>query len=122
MNNRSYFRNLSYDLQSNLGGIAAGVLIGALAGAITMLFIAPQSGRRMRALVRHKALELRDQATEVAEDAMWKARSKTKHLSHEARTTAKGLQERGQDVIEKQKERVESVLEAGQRAVKGKFR
>jgi gas vesicle protein len=122
MHNRNHNDNYMQDWQSTLTGVAAGVLVGALIGAVTMLFVAPYSGRRMRALVRNKALELRDTASDAAEEAMWQARSKTRDLSRGARATAKDLQHRGQDAIDKQKERVESAIEAGQRAVTGKFR
>lgn len=109
-----------------LGAIATGLFVGAAAGAVVMLFVAPQSGRKTRALVRHKALELRDRADDLADEVrdradetLHQARSKTKQLTKEARTTAKDLQKRGLEVVEKQRERVESVLGNGQHALAG---
>ncbi len=55
-------------------GFLAGILIGGLAGAGTMLLLAPQSGKRTRAQIRHKGLELRDQATDTIQEAMTEAR------------------------------------------------
>lgn len=113
-------------LAANLGGIATGLLVGAAIGATVMLFVAPRSGRKMRALVRNKAHELRERADDLADEArdradetLHQARSRTKQLTKEARATAKDLQKRGMDMVEKQKERVGSALGNGQHALAG---
>jgi gas vesicle protein len=127
-NNHKNGSTHDYEWQTALGGIALGLFVGAAAGAITMLFVAPYSGRKTRSLVRHKALELRDKATDLAEDArdqanetLRQARSKTKQITRDARNTARStardLQQRGKDVVDKQRERVESALGAGQKAI-----
>ena len=108
-------------------GFLAGILIGGLAGAGTMLLLAPQSGKRTRAQIRHKSLELRDQATDTIEEAMTEARATGQHLTarvhkqaDKIQQQADKLQQRGQEVIDAQKERWSPVVEAGQKAVNGK--
>ncbi len=107
-------------------GFAAGILIGGLAGAGTMLLLAPQSGKRTRAQIRHKGLELRDQATDTIEEALVEARATGRHISasvhkqaDKIQQQAEKMQQRGQEVINAQKERWSPVVEAGQKAVNG---
>jgi gas vesicle protein len=111
--------------RSGLQGFLSGVLIGGAIGATVTLLTAPQAGRKTRAQIRQKTLELRDQAVETvdearqqAEEAMWQARLKARQLKRSAGTTVKELQHRGQTLLEEQKDRVESVLEALQPAEK----
>jgi gas vesicle protein len=114
-----------YNVRAALGFLA-GILIGGLAGAGTMLLLAPQSGKRTRAQIRHKSLELRDQATDTIEEAITEARATGQHLTERVQKQAgkiqkqaDKLQQRGQDVIDAQKERWSPVVEAGQKAVNG---
>jgi gas vesicle protein len=107
-------------------GFLAGILIGGLAGAGTMLLLAPQSGKRTRAQIQHKGVELRDQATESIEDAMDQARATGRHISagvhkqaDKIQQKAEKIQQRGQDMLDDQKERWSPVVEAGQKAVQG---
>jgi gas vesicle protein len=107
-------------------GFLAGILIGGLAGAGTMLLLAPQSGKRTRAQMRHKGLELRDQATDTIEDAMSEARATGRHLTarvhqqaNKIQHQAEKMQRRGQEVIDAQKDRWSPVVEAGKTAVQG---
>ena len=108
-------------------GFLAGIAIGALAGAGTMLLMAPQSGKRTRAQIRHKGRELRDQATDTIQEAVTDARTTGEHLTarvqkqaDKIQKQADKLQQRGQDAIDAQKERWSPVVEAGQKAVNGK--
>jgi gas vesicle protein len=107
-------------------GFLAGLLIGSLAGAGTMLLLAPQSGKRTRAQIRHQGLELRDQATETIDDALTQARTTGHQISanvqkqaEKVQKQAEKIQRRGQDLIDGQKERWSPVVEAGQKAVNG---
>lgn len=107
-------------------GFLAGILIGGLAGAGTMLLLAPQSGKRTRNQIRHKGLELRDQATDTLEEAMGQARDTGRHISagvhkqaDKIQHQAEQIQKRGQDLLDEQKERWAPVVDAGQKAVKG---
>jgi len=60
---------------NNILGVLAGTLVGGLAGALTVLLFAPQSGEDTRMQIKEKGIELRDQATEMAEDVMSQMRS-----------------------------------------------
>jgi gas vesicle protein len=107
-------------------GFLAGLLIGGLAGAGTMLLLAPQSGKRTRAQIRHQGQELRDQATETIDDAVTTARTtghqisvKVQKQAEKVQKQAEKIQQRGQDLIDGQMERWSPVVEAGQKAGNG---
>jgi gas vesicle protein len=59
---------------NNTWGFFAGLLIGGLAGAVAMLLLAPQSGKRTRAKIQQKSIELREQTAEAVEDVVAQAR------------------------------------------------
>lgn len=84
----------------------AGVLVGSLAGASVMLFMAPQSGKETRALLKEKSIELRNQTTEAVEDAVAQTRAKAHQITTEVHEKAVEVQHRGQAMFDKQKERV----------------
>jgi gas vesicle protein len=84
----------------------AGVLVGSLAGASVMLFMAPQSGKKTRALIHEKSIELRDQTAEAVENAVGQARTKAHQITTEVHEKAEELQHRGQEMVDKQKESV----------------
>jgi gas vesicle protein len=114
-----------YNVQAALGFLA-GIVIGALAGAGTMLLLAPQPGKQTRDQIRHKGLELRDQATDTIKNAMTQARSTGRHISagvnkqaDKIQQKAEKIQQRGHDMLDEQKERWSPVVEAGQKAVQG---
>jgi gas vesicle protein len=114
----NYDDEYEHNVQMALGFLA-GVLIGGLAGAGAMLLLAPQSGKRTRAQIRHKGLELRDQATDTIEDATAQARATGHHISAGVQKQAEKIQQRGQDMLDDQKERWSPVVEAGQKAIHG---
>ena len=114
MSNRSE-TNSTFDLR----GFASGLVIGGLAGTAIALLNAPQSGRKTRAQIRQKTLELRDQAADQiddawqqAEDTVRRARLKTRQVKRNAEATVRDLKYRGQALVEDQKDRVGSALEA----------
>ena len=101
--------NPNYEHESDAhepGGSWAGLLIGGLAGALAMLLLAPQSGKRTRAEIQQKGMELRDQTVETVEDTMAEARVKAREITAPARKQAKELQQRGQEIFEEQRDRV----------------
>ena len=49
----------------------AGLVIGGLVGATLALLLAPQSGEETRTMIKDKAIELRDSATETVEKTLW---------------------------------------------------
>jgi len=104
---------------NQLGGFLAGLLIGGLAGAVAMLLLAPQSGKRTRAQIQLKSIELREQTTEAVEDAMAQARTKGRQIRAGVREQAEVLQQHGQAVLDEQKENWSALVEAGKTAVQG---
>jgi gas vesicle protein len=98
---------------NNAGGFFAGLLMGGLVGAGAMLLLAPQSGKRTRAQIQKEGLELRDQVTETVGDAAAQARRITAGVQRQTRE----LQQRGQDMLDEQKEVVSQVIEAEKTAV-----
>lgn len=91
--------------ESTTGGFLAGVVIGGLAGAGAMLLLAPQSGKRTRAKIQEKSSELREQASDAVEGAATQIRVKSRQLSADISDKAEEIQERGQAMINEQKER-----------------
>ncbi len=67
----------------------AGLFAGTLAGAATMLMVAPQSGAQTRREIKHKGLELKDDAAEGLTEA-----------GRRIQEQAAALQERGKGVSE----------------------
>jgi gas vesicle protein len=49
-------------------GLLAGLLIGGLAGVGAMMLLAPQSGRKTRAQIIQKSMELQVQASDTFDD------------------------------------------------------
>jgi len=126
------------DNDSDFGAFLAGFMIGGLVGAAVALLLAPQSGEETRTLIREKSIELKDKATETAEEALHRAektleeaRVRAEAAYQEARVRAEEvaqltkdraaqLQERGQIVLEQQKTRLEDAIQAGKKAAQRK--
>lgn len=97
----------------------AGLLIGGLAGAGAMLLLAPQSGKSTRTQIQEKSIELRDQTMKSMEDTITQVRGKANQITSNLSKQAEELQQRGQEMLDKQKERWSPVVEAGKTAVQG---
>ena len=100
-------------------GLLSGLLIGGLAGAVAMLLLAPQSGKRTRAKLLRQSNELRDQTTETVEDAVAQARTKARHIKRDVRKQAAELEQRGQAMLDEQKDNLATIVEAGKNALQG---
>lgn len=98
-------------------GFLAGALFGGLVGTGVTLLLAPQSGKRTRAKIQLKSIELRDQTTDAVEDAVAQGRVKVNRLASDLGDKAEGLQHRGQAMLDDQKERFSTIVEAGKKAV-----
>lgn len=98
------------------------LVIGGLVGAGTMLLFAPQSGRKTRAEVQKKALDLRDRTTDTVKDAVSQIRSKGHQITDDVREKAEDLQHQGVDVLAEQLEHIATAAEAGKKALKGSRR
>jgi len=101
----------------NILGVLAGMVIGGLAGAITMLLMAPQSGKRTRAQIQEKGIELRDHATGIVEDAVAQVRLDGNKLARDGRRNAAKLLHQGQDLVADQIEYVTDAVKAGKKAL-----
>jgi len=119
------FGNRMQDMAPMLGVFVAGAVIGGLAGALTMLLMAPQSGERTRRQIRRKALKLRDQVADNAEGAMEKAEEsldealeRVRKLRKETIHRVDDVQQRGQDLLEEQRDRVKDAVSAGKGIVR----
>jgi len=104
---------------NNTWSFLAGLLMGGLAGAVAMLLLAPQSGKKTRAQIQQKSIELRDQTTEAVEDAVAQAGVKARQITADVHEQAEALQQRGQDMFDEQRKRLSTVVEAGKTAVQG---
>jgi gas vesicle protein len=106
----------AYDI-NNTKNVLIGLLIGGLAGAIAMLLFAPQSGKRTRAQIEHKSIQLRNRTTKNVKKAVAQVRSKTNSITAEVREVAGELKHLGQDKLVEQLDRVSAALDAGKTAV-----
>jgi gas vesicle protein len=100
-------------------GFLAGLLLGSLAGAGAMLLLAPHSGKRTRAKIQQKSIELRDQTTETVEDAMDQVHATAHHIKASVQKEAKGLGRRGQEMLDEQVEHVSAAVADVKTAVQG---
>ena len=92
---------------SGFGAFLFGFLVGGITGAVISLLYAPQSGEQTRAVIKEKAIELRDKTTESidetykqAEVAANDAVEKAQDLIRLAEKKAGEFAEQGQVVIE----------------------
>ncbi len=104
---------------SNALRMLAGVVIGGLAGAGVMLLLAPQSGKRTRARIQQKSMELRDQAADNMDDAVAVVRIKARKIKADLGDRAEVLQRRGQEVIDGQKEHLSMLVDGADKAIQG---
>lgn len=102
---------------NNILGVLAGMLVGGLAGAVTMLLLAPQSGENTRMQIVEKGIELRDQATDMAEDAMSQMRLDRNKFTILGRQKAKELLKQGQDLVVEQLDNVSDAAQAGKKTI-----
>jgi gas vesicle protein len=90
-----------------------GFLVGAVAGGITALMLAPQSGEETRTVIKEKAIEYSDKATETIDDAyarledsLGKAQTQVEELTKVAKEKAAELQDKGKTLYEEQKAKI----------------
>lgn len=89
---------------SDFGAFLAGFILGGLAGAATALLLAPQSGEETRMQIRDKSIELKEKASETAEDY----RVRADELSKLAKERADEYVTSAQHVLEEQLSRVQA--------------
>ena len=94
-----------------------GLLIGGLTGAAAMVLLAPQSGKRTRAKIQNRTIQLRDRTTTNIKKAVAQVRSETDKITSEVQEKAGELKQLGQDKLVKQLDRVSAALDTGKTAV-----
>lgn len=90
------------DRGSELPAFFMGVLLGGLVGAVVAILFAPQSGLQTRQMIRDKSIELKDQATDYAQQVGTKAGE----YAQVAGQKAQEIGQKGQVLIEEQTARV----------------
>jgi gas vesicle protein len=99
-------------------GFLTGALAGGLVGAAIMLLVAPQSGKRTRAKIQQKSIELNEMMTNAVDDAVAQTRHKAHQIQGSAKHLTEAIQQRGQAVVDEQKERLNTLVDAGKTAAK----
>jgi gas vesicle protein len=98
--------------RDEFGAFLVGFIVGGLTGAVVALLFAPQSGEETRALIKDKSIELRDRASQTAEEALARAEAAAAEARARADELARQLRERGQQVYEDVRERGKSAMES----------
>ncbi len=101
--------------RDEFGAFLVGFIVGGLTGAVVSLLFAPQSGEETRALIRDKSIELRDRATETAEEALARAEAAAAEARTRAEELAKIARARAEEVAKEMRTRGESALDAVRR-------
>jgi gas vesicle protein len=94
------------------GAFLVGFIVGGLSGAVVSLLFAPQSGEETRALIRDKSIELRDMASQTAEEALARAEAAAAEARSRAEDLAREARARAEDLAEEVRERSKSAVEA----------
>ena len=100
-------------------GFLAGILLGSLAGAGATLLLTPQSGKKTRAKIQRASMDMRDQTVAGVEDVMAQARATGRQISADVHQQVDDLQQRGQAMVDEQKARVASMVEAWKEPANG---
>ncbi len=106
--------------RDEFGAFLVGFIVGGLTGAVAALLLAPQSGEETRTIIKERAIELKDKASEglgevysQAEAAANEAVRKAEALLAQAKQTAAELQEKGAVVLEEQKAKLSKAASKG---------
>ncbi len=92
--------------RDDFGSFVIGFVVGGLTGAVLALLFAPQSGDETRAVIKEKAIELKEKTSETVSEAYAKAEAAAndavkhaEHLLEEAKTRAAAIQKKGKQVV-----------------------
>lgn len=112
--------------KSDFGSFLVGFVLGGIAGAAAALLLTPQSGEETRTVIKEKAIELKDKATETYDEVSEKAtavaseyKGKATELAKEAKVKAEDLSAKGQDLFEEQKSKITGVTRKVRKAAEG---
>lgn len=103
--------------KSDFGSFLVGFILGGIAGAAAALLLTPQSGEETRTVIREKAIELKDKASETYDEVSEKAtamageyKGKANELAKEAKVKADDLTAKGQELLEEQKTKISGTV------------
>lgn len=109
--------------KNDFGAFLIGFVVGGLTGAAVSLLFAPQSGEETRALIKDKAIEIRDQASETMEEARvqadkaWEeAKKKTEEWSQLAKEKTEELKVKGGQVLDEGRAKVADTIKPKEEA------
>lgn len=104
--------------RDEFGAFMVGFIVGGLTGAVAALLLAPQSGEETRSVIKERAIELKDKASDTFEDvyaeaeaAALAAQHRLEELAAIAKKRAEEIQRRGKVVLEEQKARLGEALQ-----------
>jgi gas vesicle protein len=106
-----YFQERSLIMadHDDFGTFLVGFIVGGLTGAIVSLLFAPQTGEQTRTLIKDKAIELYDMASDTVEDSMTQAQDaandavkRAEILLKQAQDKANEVEKQGKILLEKQ--------------------
>lgn len=98
-------------------GVVLGMLIGGLVGAVTMLLLAPQSGKDTRLQIRQKGMELRDETTEMVDEAVAQMQANANKVVAGGREKLNELKNQGRGYATEQLDRVSDAAQSGKKAI-----
>jgi len=101
----------------NTISVITGLVIGSLVGAGTMLLMAPQPGKKTRAELQGRALELRKQTATTMKAKVTQVKSKANQLKADMQIKAQDLGHQGQGLLAKQLDHVSHAVQAGRKAI-----
>jgi len=104
-------------VSDNLLGILAGMLIGGLVGAVTMLLLAPQSGKDTRKQIRQKGMDLRDETTELVDEAVAQMQANANNIVAGGREKLNELKDQSRGFATDQLDRVSHAAQSGKKAI-----
>ena len=109
--------------RDDFSALLIGFIIGGLTGAAVSLLFAPQSGEDTRALLRDKAIDLGNKASDTAEEAYARtqeaykvAQARADELGKMVKARAEELQRKGQVIIEEQRNRIATTRKPGKQS------
>jgi gas vesicle protein len=98
---------------NDFGAFVLGFLAGGLAGAVVALLFAPQSGDETRRLIKEKAIDLQERASDTMEDALADAERATQEalrraelVYNEAKARVEALANRSKIALDDTKEKL----------------
>jgi gas vesicle protein len=106
-----YKENIMTNRNNNTVYFLAGLLFGSLAGAAASLLMTPQSGKATRDQIQAMGIDLRDGAAETVDNAVAEIRLKSQQISSDVREKADELQQRGQTMLDEQREHLSTFVE-----------